>query len=111
MIRRFARPYARAIMDVIKSPEKANEIRNELARFDEARRASTELQDVYANPGIELNAKVGITQSIAKRLGLSEMSLKILDVLLRNHRINDLGAIVEAVAEMVRQQTGTVAAD
>jgi len=111
MIRRFARPYARAIMDVVKSPEAANEIRHELARFDAARRESVELQEVYANPGIDANAKIGITRTIAQRLALSDMSVKILEVLLGNHRINDLGSIVEAVAEMVRRETGTVAAE
>jgi len=39
VIRRFARPYARAIMDVVQSPEKANAIRYELARFEQARKS------------------------------------------------------------------------
>ena len=37
MIRRFARPYARAIMDVAGSPAKANELRGELMHFANAR--------------------------------------------------------------------------
>lgn len=111
MIRRFARPYARAIMDVVQSPAKADAVRSELARFDAARRESAELQEVYANPGIESTAKLGITRTIAQRLGLSDIAVKVLEVLLQNHRINDLGSIVEAIAEMVRQETGTVAAE
>ena len=43
MIRRFARPYARAIMDAAGSPQKANELRGELMRFANALRSSTEL--------------------------------------------------------------------
>ena len=65
MIRRFARPYARAIMDVVQSPEKATAVRAELTRFDEALKSSTELQDLYANPGIEYARKAKITQTIA----------------------------------------------
>ena len=34
-----------------------------------------------------------------------------LEVLIRNHRINDLGGIVEALASYIREATNTVAAD
>ncbi|HMC21545.1 MAG TPA: ATP synthase F1 subunit delta [Thermoanaerobaculia bacterium] len=111
MIRRFARPYARAIMDVLGSPEKANALRNELARFDTVRKASADLQEMYANPGIEHDSKMKVTRTISTRLGLSDMAVKVLEVLIRNHRVNNLDSIVEALAEMVRQATNTVAAD
>jgi len=111
VIRRFARPYARAIMDVVQSPAKGDAVRSDLARFDAARRESSDLREVYANPGIDNSAKLAITRTIAQRLGLSDVAVKVLEVLIQNHRINDLGAIVDAVATMVRQQTGTVAAE
>ena len=111
MIRRFARPYARAIMDVMQSPEKANAIRHELARFEQVRKASSELHDLYANPGIENEAKLKVTTAIAKRLGLSDMAVKVLGVVIANHRLNELEPIVEALAEMVREATDTVAAE
>ena len=111
MIRRFARPYARAIMDVTGSPEKAGNIRVELTRFEQTHRAAGDLQEMYANPGIEIDSKISVTKSIATRLELSETTVKVLEVLIRNHRINNLGSIVEALAEMIRQATGTLAAD
>jgi len=111
MIRRFARPYARAIMDVVGSPEKATALRTELTRFDEARKSSTELQELYANPGNEYSQKAKITQTIAQRLGLSELAVKVLDVLTRNRRMNGLTSVIEALAEMIRVATDTVAAD
>jgi F-type H+-transporting ATPase subunit delta len=74
------------------------------------RKSSAELQRLFANPGIELEQKFKITQTIAKRLAISEMAVKVLDVLARNHRMNDLDSIVEALAELIRQATGTVAA-
>lgn len=111
MIRRFARPYARAIMDVVQSPEKANAIRHELERFEAVRKTSSELHDLYANPGIENQAKLKITATIAKRLGLSEMAIKVLGVVIANHRMNDLESIVEALGEMVRAATDTIAAE
>lgn len=111
MIRRFARPYARAIMDVVQSPEKANAIRHELERFEQVRKTSAEMQELYANPGVESDTKLKVTAAFAKRLGLSDMSVKILGVLIGNHRMNNLGSIVEALAEMVREATDTVAAE
>jgi F-type H+-transporting ATPase subunit delta len=111
VIRRFARPYAKAIFDVVGSPEKANALRAELEKFEQARAAAPDLVQLYANPGIDYNSKTSITQTIAQRLALSDLAGKVLDVLTRNRRINDLGPIVEALAEMVRQATGTLAAD
>ena len=93
MIRRFARPYARAIMDVVQSPEKANAIRFELARFDDLRKSSGDLQELYTNPGIEHDAKLKVTTTIAKRLALSDMTVKVLGVLIGNHRMNDLDSV------------------
>jgi len=110
MIRRFARPYARAIMEVVKPPDRAAALLEELKRFERTRVASPELRELYANPAFDANAKINVTRAVAARLGSSEMAVRVLEVLIRNHRINDLGAIGEALAELIRQATGTVAA-
>ena len=111
MIRRFARPYARAVIDITKTPDAAAPVRDDLSKFESVRKDAKDLQDVYANPGIELDAKLSITRTIAQRLGIGELAGRLLEVLIRNHRINELGSIVEALAAMIRQQTGTLAAD
>lgn len=111
MIRRFARPYARAIFEVAGSPEKALAIRNELASFERARSSSKELSNLYSNPGVEADAKLKITRTIAQRLELSELSVRTLEVLLKNHRLNDLGAISEALAELINSKLGIVVAE
>ena len=111
MIRRFARPYARAIMDVAKTPQVAAGVRDELATFEQARAGARDLQELYANPGFDLETKLKVTRTISQRLGTGELSGRVLEVLIRNHRINNLGSIVEALAELIRQATGTLAAD
>ena len=58
MIRRFARPYARAIMDVAGSPDKAATLRDELTQFEQIRKSSSDLQLMYANPGIEHGSQI-----------------------------------------------------
>ncbi|HEX9163280.1 MAG TPA: ATP synthase F1 subunit delta [Thermoanaerobaculia bacterium] len=111
MIRRFARPYAHAIIDVAGSAQRANTIRAELERFDEARRDSIELQGLYANPGIDLDAKFRITHAIASRLGLSDLTGKVLEVLMRNHRMNDLGDVADALTTMINDELNVAIAD
>ena len=111
MIRRFARPYARAVMEVAQSPEEAALLRDELTTFEQMRKSSTDLQEMYANPGIDFDSKNKVTGAIAKRLGLSELAVRLLDVLIRNRRINDLSDIVAGLATMIREATGTVAAE
>jgi F-type H+-transporting ATPase subunit delta len=111
MIRRFARPYARAIMDVTGTPQKAAELRVELQRFANARRSSSDLNELYKNPGIEQSVKLKITEQIAQKLELSPMAVKVLDVLLRNHRINDIDGILDALASYINKQLDIAVAD
>lgn len=111
MIRRFARPYARAIMDIVQSPEAASKLRDELAAFEKVRQSAGDLQELYANPGFEPEAKIQVSAEIARRLGLSDLAVKVVSLLIRNHRINDLGAIVAALSAMIRMATNTVAAE
>lgn len=111
MIRRFARPYARAIMDAAGSPEKANELRGELMRFEAALNSSSDLRDMYANPGIDLASKLTITQKLASKMKASDLAAKTLEVLVRNHRINDLGAILSTLAIYVNKALGVAVAE
>lgn len=111
MIRRFARPYARAIIEVAGSAQRANTVRAELEKFEVARAASQDLQLLYANPGIDLDAKFKITHAIASKLGVSDLTGKVLEILIRNHRMNDLAAIADALATMVNEELNIAVAD
>ena len=110
MIRRFARPYAKAIFDVADSPAAAQLLVDELQRFDRMREGSRELQEVFANPGIETSAKQAIGKQLAGRLGFSPMGMKIVEVLINNHRMNDVGAIAEGLSSLVHEAQGVVVA-
>ncbi|HET8775012.1 MAG TPA: ATP synthase F1 subunit delta [Thermoanaerobaculia bacterium] len=111
MIRRFARPYARAIMDAAGSPAKANELRGELMRFADALGKSSDLRDFYANPGIDEQAKISVTQTLARKMKASELAGRTLEVLVRHHRINDIDAIVAALAAYVNKALGVAVAE
>ena len=111
VIRKFARPYARAIIDAAGSPQKANELRGELMRFESALNTSTELRDMYANPGIDEQTKQNITSQLAVKMKLSELARKTLEVLVRFYRINDLSAILAALAADVNKALGVAVAE
>src|SRR5688500_8458777 len=106
MIRRFARPYARALMDAAGSPQAANAIRGELLGFASSLNNSPELQALYSNPGVTPEQKTAVTHSIAKKLKVSELGMRFLDVLVSGHRINDLDAILEAIHAYVNRELG-----
>ena len=110
MIRRFARPYARAIMDAAGSPQEANKLRGELLIFANALRGSKELSDLYANP-IDEATKLEITRQIARKMKASDLATRTLEVLLRHHRINDIDAIVDALHSYVNDALGVAVAE
>ena len=111
MIRRFARPYAKAIMDVAGSAEKANALRGELMKFEAALKTSPELREVYANPGISADAKKAISDRIVSKLKLSELAGRAVDVMVRFNRINDITAILAALSAYVNDQLGVAVAE
>ncbi|MCM2315990.1 MAG: ATP synthase F1 subunit delta [Thermoanaerobaculia bacterium] len=110
MIRRFARPYAKAIMEVVKTPDAARALHDELARFETARAGSEDLSTLFENPGVDAKVKKSITAAIGAKLAISELGLRVLDVFVTNDRINDLSAILEALAAMINDATNTVVA-
>ena len=111
VIRKFARPWARAIIDAAGSAQKANEIRGELMRFESALNTSAELRELYANPGIDEQTKLNITSQLAGKMKLSDQAKKTLEVLVRFHRINDLAGILAAVAAYVNEALGVAVAE
>lgn len=111
MIRRFARPYARAIVDVAGSAQAANAIRGELMTFESALTKSSDLREFYANPAIDLEAKLAVTRRLASKMKASEPATKTLDVLVRFRRINDITAIIAALAAYVNTALGVAVAE
>lgn len=111
MIRKFARPYARAIMDAAGTPAKANELRGELMTFAKALNSSAELRELYANPAVEEATRIAITQQLARKMKASDLGTRTLEVLVRHHRINDIDAIIAALSLYVNSALGVAVAE
>lgn len=111
MIRRFARPYAKALSEVVTSPKEARRVYDELARFEQARRSSRELAELLEHPGIDFTKKKSVVEAIGKKLQLSPLGLRVLEVLAGNHRLNELAAILEAWKELLNRAEGVEVAE
>ena len=111
MIRKFARPYARAFMQVTPSAADAQKIHDELASFERVRAGSAELAEIFARPSVELAARVGVAREIGARLKFSDLAARILEVLVRSQRVNDLGSILDAFQAMIHEATGVAVAE
>ena len=111
IVRRFARPYAKVILEVAGSPESANKLRGELLAFGAALQKSSELRELYANPGIDLANKLELTSRLASRMKVGDLAKKVLEVLVRNQRINDLDAILSALQSYVNDMLGVAVAE
>lgn len=111
-IRKFARPYARAIVDAAGSPQKANEVRGDLIRFEAMLSTSEELRELYANPGVDEQTKLRVTKDLVSRMKLTnDLAKKTLEVLVRFYRINDLAAILAALSAYVNDALGVAVAE
>jgi F-type H+-transporting ATPase subunit delta len=110
MIRRFARPYAHAMMDAAGSPAKASALRGELLLFANALRGSSELRDLYANP-VDEATKLEITRQLARKMKASDLATRTLEVLVQHHRINDIDAILEALLAFINKALGVAVAE
>jgi F-type H+-transporting ATPase subunit delta len=97
-------------MDAAGSPAKANELRGELMIFAKALRESQQLRDLYANP-VDEATKLDITRQIAKKMKASDLTVRTLEVLLQHHRVNDIDAIIEALAAYVNKALGIAVAE
>jgi F-type H+-transporting ATPase subunit delta len=106
MVRRFARPYAKTLLEVAGSPEKANVVRGELMRFESALKTSKELREIYGNPGLTLEAKRELTETLARKMKLSELGTRAAQTLVHFNRMNDISPILEALASYINEALG-----
>lgn len=110
MIRRFARPYAQALLDAADSPAAAAAARDDLRAFHRAMTVAPRLERMAANPAIPQEVKGRAVEAVAAHLGLGELSRRFLRILLDNYRLHRLGEVLEAVEELVNQELGVAVA-
>jgi F-type H+-transporting ATPase subunit delta len=107
MSAKVTRPYVEAFFAVAKDP--AAELRA-LEEFRTAFSGSLELGKVLSNPGLERGKRDALLAAVASRVGVPELSGRLLTILLHNGRLALLGELLAAIRARLDRDTRAVEA-
>ena len=105
-----ARRYATPLADVAIAHNKADELDSELGVFAELIGTNGELSDLFASPVIPEPSKREVLDAIIKRVGPGELTANLLRTLLRNYRLQYVGAVHEEFRREMNLRKGLVVA-
>jgi F-type H+-transporting ATPase subunit delta len=105
-----ARRYAAALADVVTARGEEKEVKEELSQWVSMLSANASLQEVFRNPTIPLEQKQRILNELILRTKVRQITANFLQVLLRNHRLTELGEINKRFSQVIDERSGIVAA-
>ena len=103
--------YANALADVALAQGAADPTLKQLNDFHAAFAESAELRNVLASPAVSREAKHGVLEEIAARLGAGKILRNFLFVIADHQRTHILPEIVAAFQEVIRQRQGIARAE
>lgn len=103
--------YANALADVALAQGAAEPALKQLNDFSAAFAESAELRNVLASPAVEREAKRGVIEKIATRIGAGKIIRNFLFVIADHQRTHILPEIVGAFQEVIRQRQGIAQAE
>jgi F-type H+-transporting ATPase subunit delta len=110
MSRRFARPYAKALLETAGTTERAVAARGELARFVEAAQRVPAVKKMAMNPAVPRRVKDEVLREINRRLEIGPLVGSLLELLQRNYRLAHVDAVLEAIDDVLDRRLGVVSA-
>ena len=105
-----ARRYAVALADVVLSRGEAQEVREELAAWDELVRSNAQLLEVFRHPAITYERKRGVLEELIRRTRPRPTTANFLRVLLQNGRLAGLSEVSKQFAQELDRRSGVVTA-
>lgn len=111
MIRRFARPYAQALLRTAGSLEATVAVRDELAAFRRAMEEVPGIARMAANPAVPSEVKERVVEQVAEAVGASPLARRFLALLLRNYRLGQLPAVVDTLEDLLNRRLGIAIAE
>lgn len=111
MSRRFARPYAKALLGTAGTTERAVEAREELERFVEAARRVPEILKMASNPAVPRRVKESVLQEICSQLEIGPLTGSLIELLSRNYRLAHTSDVLDVLDQMLDRRLGVVRAD
>jgi F-type H+-transporting ATPase subunit delta len=111
MSRRFSTPYAKALLATAGTTERGVAARAELERFVEAARRFPEIARMASNPGVPRAVKEDILRQITDRLEIGPLTHSLLELMMKNYRLGQVEAVLDAVDRILDRRLGVVRAD
>jgi F-type H+-transporting ATPase subunit delta len=103
--------YANALADVALAQGAGDAALKQLRDFAAVFAESAELRNVLASPGVPKEAKHGVIEKIAARLGAGKIIRNFLFVVADHHRTHTLPEILATFEEVLRQRQGIAEAE
>ncbi len=103
--------YANALADVALAQGAADAALKQLSDFAAAFSGSAELRNALASPGVSREAKHGVIEKIAARVGAGKIIRNFLFVIADHRRTHILPEILTTFEEVVRQRQGMAEAE
>lgn len=106
----IANRYGRALADVTVEKGEHSEVKEELGLFVQMLEESNDLRELFSNPTVSPQNQRAVIKAIAERAKPSQTTVKFLDVLLDNHRLQHLPEIYKAFVRSLDSRLGVVEA-
>jgi len=103
--------YANALADIALEQGAAEPVLKQLSEFGAAFAESAELRVFLAAPGLSREAKHGVIEKLAARMGASKIIRNFLFVMIDNQRTPLLPRILEAFQQVIRRRQGVAEAE
>lgn len=110
-IETIARRYASALADVVLKNGDVEIVKTELTAWNEMMASNGELLEAFRNPAIAHHNKEKVLESLLEKAKPSKTTANFLRVLLRNHRLTDLGEINARFESVLADRRGEVTAE
>jgi F-type H+-transporting ATPase subunit delta len=98
------------LADVVLSRGEAQEVREELASWDEMVRSNAQLLEVFRHPTIPYERKRGVLEELIKRTRPRPTTANFLKVLLQNQRLAELSEVSAQFAQELDRRSNVVTA-
>jgi F-type H+-transporting ATPase subunit delta len=103
--------YATALADIALEQGAAEPVKKQLEDFGAAYAESAELRSVLSSPAVERNAKHGVIEKLATRMGASRIVRNFLFIVVDNQRTHLLPEILQTFEAVIRQRQGMAEAE
>jgi F-type H+-transporting ATPase subunit delta len=99
--------YADALADIALEQGAAQPVLQQLSEFNAAYQESAELRNFLASPAVDREAKHGVIEKLAARIGASKIIRNFLFIMVDNQRTPLLPQMLETFQTVLRQRQGT----